>query len=197
MPTEVKGVVEARKILRKLAPETLKAYNAQIAAPLNEITKAARSDVPGTIENLSRFTYPGYERKSRTGRNRAFPSFEANVVRRGLTYSLAKSRSNRTGWSSLVSLLNKSAAGAIIETAGRQNRYGSLQSKSNNPDAGRWFIENLNNGIGNLEQTGRTAKTSGRLMGRNLVEDQGKAKATILKVLDQVATQANAEIARL
>ena len=197
MPTEVKGVVEARKILRKLAPETLKAYNAQIAAPLKEITNAARGDVPGTIENLSRFTYPGYERKSRTGRNRAFPSFEANVVRRGLTYSLAKSRSNRTGWSSLVSLLNKSAAGAIIETAGRQNRYGSSQSKSNNPDAGRQFIENLNNGIGNLEQTGRTAKTSGRLMGRNLVEDQGKAKATVLKVLQQVATQANAEIARL
>jgi hypothetical protein len=197
MPTEVKGVVEARKILRKLAPETLKAYNAQIAAPLKEITNAARSDVPGTIDNLSRFTYAGYERKSRTGRNRAFPSFEANVVRRGLTYSLAKSRSNRTGWSSLVSLLNKSAAGAIIETAGRQNRYGSSQSKSNNPDAGRWFIENLNNGIGNLEQTGRTAKTSGRLVGRNLVEDQGKAKATILKVLDQVAAQANAEIARL
>ena len=197
MPTEVKGVVEARKILRKLAPETLKAYNAQIVAPLKEITKAARSDVPGTIDNLSRFSYPGYERKSRTGRNRAFPSFEPNVVRRGLTYSLAKSKSNRTGWSSLVSLLNKSAAGAIIETAGRQNRYGSSQSKSNNPDAGRDFIANLNNGIGNLEQTGRTAKTSGRLMGRNLVEDQGKAKATVLKVLEQVAANANAEIARL
>ena len=197
MPTEVKGVVEARKILRKLAPETLKAYNKEIAAPLKAITQAARNDVPGTIDNLSRFNYPGYERKSRTGRNRAFPSFEANVVRRGLTYSLAKSRNNRSGWSSLVSLLNKSAAGAIIETAGRQNRYGSSQSKSNNPDAGREFIANLNNGIGSLKQTGRTAKTSGRLMGRNLAEDQGKAKATILKVLQQVAGNANAEIARL
>ena len=197
MPTEVKGVVEARKILRKLAPETLKAYNKEIAAPLKAITQAARNDVPGTIDNLSRFNYPGYERKSRTGRNRAFPSFEANVVRRGLTYSLAKSRSNRSGWSSLVSLLNKSASGAIIETAGRQNRYGSSQSKSNNPDAGREFIANLNNGIGSLKQTGRTAKTSGRLMGRNLAEDQGKAKATILKVLQQVAANANAEIARL
>jgi hypothetical protein len=34
-------------------------------------------------------------------------------------------------------------------------------------------------------------------MGRNLVEDQGKAKATVLKVLEQVAANANAEIARL
>ncbi len=98
---------------------------------------------------------------------------------------------------SLVSLLNKSAAGAIIETAGRQNRYGSPESKSNNRNAGGDFITNLNNGIGDLERTGRTAKTSGRLLGRNLVEDQGKAKATILRVLDQVAAQANAEIARM
>ncbi len=164
---------------------------------LKEIVKQARMDVPGTIQNLSRFNYPGYERESRTGRNRAFPSFESNVVRRGLTYSLAKSRSNRSGWSSLVSLLNKSAAGAIIETAGRQNRYGSPESKSNNRNAGGDFITNLNNGIGDLERTGRTAKTSGRLLGRNLVEDQGKAKATILRVLDQVAAQANAEIARM
>ena len=52
MPVEVKGVVEARKILRKLAPETLKAYNAQISAPLKDITKSARNDVPGTIKNL-------------------------------------------------------------------------------------------------------------------------------------------------
>ena len=197
MPVEVKGVVEARKILRKLAPETLKAYNSQIAAPLKEITNEARKDVPQSFMRLGNFSYPGYDRKSRTGRERAFPSFVSNVVRRGLTYSLAKSRANRSGWSSLVSMLNKSAAGAIIETAGRQNRYGSSQSKSNNPDAGREFIANLNNGIGSLEQTGRTAKTSGRLMGRNLAEDQGKAKATILKVLQQVASNANAEIARL
>ncbi len=101
------------------------------------------------------------------------------------------------GWASLVSLLNKSAAGAIIETAGRQNRFGSSESKSNNPSAGRDFIENLNKGIGNLEQTGRTSKTQGRLLGRNLVEDQGKIQGTILKVLQQITAQANAEIARL
>jgi hypothetical protein len=197
MPVEVKGVVEARKILRKLAPETLKAYNSQIAAPLKDITNEARKDVPQSFMRLGNFSYPGYDRKSRTGRERAFPSFVSNVVRRGLTYSLAKSRANRSGWSSLVSMLNKSAAGAIIETAGRQNAYGSSQSKSNNPQAGRSFIDAMNSEVGRLSQTGRTAKTQGRLMGRAVVENQGRAQATILKVLDQVAAQANAEIARL
>ena len=138
MPVEVAGVIQARKILRKLAPQTLKAYDKEIAAPLKEITSAARSNVPGTIGNLRNFDYPGYERKSRTGRERAFPSFEANVVRRGLTYSLAKGKANRSGWASLVSLLNKSAAGAIIETAGRQRRDGGGDrcGQSGHRDAG-------------------------------------------------------------
>lgn len=197
MPTEVKGVVEARKILRKLAPETLKAYNAQIAAPLKEMVADARNDLPSSFQRLRNFSYPGYLRKSRSSRKRAFPSYEPNVVRRGLTYSLAKSKKNDSGWSSLVSLLNKSAAGAIIETAGRKNPYGDPDSQSNNVGAGRDFIIAVNNQAGVLKQTGKTRKTSGRLLGRTLVEDQGKAKATILKVLDQVAAQANAEIARL
>ena len=197
MPTEVKGVVEARKILRKLAPETLKAYNAQIAAPLKEMVADARNDLPSSFQRLRNFSYPGYLRKSRSSRKRAFPSYEPNVVRRGLTYSLAKSKKNDSGWSSLVSLLNKSAAGAIIETAGRKNPYGDPDSQSNNVGAGRDFIIAVNNQAGVLKQTGKTRKTSGRLLGRTLVEDQGKANATILKVLDQVAAQANAEIARL
>ena len=197
MPTEVKGVVEARKILRKLAPETLKAYNAQIAAPLKEMVADARNDLPSSFQRLRNFSYPGYLRKSRSSRKRAFPSYEPNVVRRGLTYSLAKSKKNDSGWSSLVSLLNKSAAGAIIETAGRKNPYGDPDSQSNNVGAGRDFIIAVNNQAGVLKQTGKTRKTSGRLLGRTLVEDQGKAKATILKVLEQVAANANAEIARL
>jgi len=197
MPVEVKGVVEARKILRKLAPETLKAYNSQIAAPLKDITKVARNMTPDSITGLANFTYPGYERKASIEGKRAFPSFVPNVVRRGLTYSLAKSRANRTGWVSLVSMLNKSAAGAIIETAGRKNPYGSPQSRSNNPRAGGQFISKLNDQIGTLEQTGQTAKTQGRLMGAALVENKGKAQTAVLKVLERVSKSANAEIARM
>lgn len=197
MPVEVKGVVEARKILRQLSPGILKEYNAQIASPLKEIARDARNMAPATFPNLSNFNYPGYDRKSAIPGRRPFPSYVSGVVRRGLTYSLAKSRANRTGWVSLVSMLNKSAAGAIIETAGRRNTYGSSQSKSRNPDAGNQFIAAMNLEIGTLKQTGQTAKTQGRLMGAALVENQGKAQSTILKVLDQVARVANDKIARL
>ena len=197
MPVEVKGVVEARKILRKLSPDVLKQYNAEIATPLKDITKEARSMTPNSFENLSNFAYPGYDRKSNVQGRRPFPSFVPTVVRRGLTYSLAKSRANRTGWVSLVSMLNKSAAGAIIETAGRKNVYGSAQSRSNNPNAGSQFIAAMNLDIGTLKQTGTTAKTQGRLMGAALVDNKGKAQTTVLKVLERVAKTANEAIARM
>ena len=197
MPVEVKGVVEARKILRKLSPDVLKQYNAEIATPLKDITKEARSMTPNSFENLSNFAYPGYDRKSNVQGRRPFPSFVPTVVRRGLTYSLAKSRANRTGWVSLVSMLNKSAAGAIVETAGRKNAYGSAQSRSNNPNAGSQFIAAMNLDIGTLKQTGTTAKTQGRLMGAALVDNKGKAQTTVLKVLERVAKTANETIARM
>jgi hypothetical protein len=197
MPVEVKGVVEARKILRKLSPDVLKQYNAEIATPLKDITKEARSMTPNSFENLSNFTYPGYDRKSNVQGRRPFPSFVPTVVRRGLTYSLAKSRANRTGWVSLVSMLNKSAAGAIVETAGRKNAYGSAQSRSNNPNAGSQFIAAMNLDIGTLKQTGTTSKTQGRLMGAALVDNKGKAQTTVLKVLERVAKTANEAIARM
>ena len=197
MPVEVKGVVEARKILRKLSPDVLKQYNAEIATPLKDITKEARSMTPNSFENLSNFAYPGYDRKSNVQGRRPFPSFVPTVVRRGLTYSLAKSRANRTGWVSLVSMLNKSAAGAIVETAGRKNAYGSAQSRSNNPNAGSQFIAAMNLDIGTLKETGTTAKTQGRLMGAALVDNKGKAQTTVLKVLERVAKTANEAIARM
>lgn len=197
MPVEVKGVVEARKILRQLSPGVLKEYNAQIAAPLKMIAKDARSKATDDIPGLSNFSYPGFDRKSAIKGRRPFPSYVPGVVRRGLTYSLAKSRANRSGWVSLVSMLNKSAAGAIVETAGRRNTYGSSKSRSRNPNAGSQFIGALNLEIGTLEQTGQTAKTKGRLMGAAVVENQGKAQAVVLRVLDQVARVANEKIARL
>jgi len=197
MPVEVKGVIEARKILRQLSPGILKEYNAQIAKPLKVIAKDARFKAPNEIVGLRNFNYPGYDRKSIIEGRRPFPSYVPGVVRRGLTYSLAKSRANRSGWVSLVSMLNKSAAGAIVETAGRRNPNGRAQSKSKNPNAGQQFISALNTDIGGLKQTGKTAKTQGRLMGAALAEDQGQVQATVLKVLDQVARVANQKIAGL
>ena len=148
MPVVVEGAVGFRKALAKLAPDIKKELDKEVRDALKPIITDARSKVPASAPGgLTNYNYPGYERKSRTGRKSGFPSYDAKAIRKGLTYSLGTKRFN-AGFVSLFTLFNKSASGAIIETAGRANPGGNPRSKSNNPDAGRRFIGAMNGVVG-------------------------------------------------
>jgi hypothetical protein len=111
---------------------------------------------------------------------------------------------------SVARLLNKSAAGGIIETAGRQNLNGrskthqitvnkrynptkvtvssSKDSQSNNPDAGRQFIRALSNSeVGPLKQYGRTRDTRGRLLFAAWYEQQNRVMPLVVKAYEKAA----------
>ena len=185
MPVVVEGIVGFKKALAKLAPDIKKEMDAEIRAALKPIITDARSKVPANAPGgLFNYNYPGYERKSRTSRKRAFPDYDSKAVRKGLTYTLATRRIN-TGFVSLFSLLNKSATGAIIETAGRANPGGDPRSQSNNPDAGRKFIGAMN-GIGALKDySGRGQMSTGRLLYAAYARNQGKALDATMKAIDK------------
>jgi hypothetical protein len=82
---------------------------------------------------------------------------------------LTPTKPNRQGWSSSVSIHNKTAGGAIYETAGRKSGI-----------TGR-FTPRLS---GNLAGSGKMA---GRAMFKAYKEDEGKAKAAIVKALEAAA----------
>lgn len=188
MPVEIEGIVEVTRAMRKLAPDILKEMQAELRPLLRETTNAAKAKLPAEMGyDLRNFNYPGYDRKSRTGRSRAFPSYDVSDVRKGLTYSLAQSRPNRSGYVSVARLLNKSATGAIMETAGRKGLYGSNRSQSNNPDAGASFIRGLSNDVGGLKQYGRNDKTKGRLLFAAWYEKQNRLMPKILDAYDKAA----------
>lgn len=188
MPVEIEGIVEVTRAMRKLAPDILKEMQAELRPLLRETTNAAKAKLPAEMGyDLRNFNYPGYDRKSRTGRSRAFPSYDVSDVRKGLTYSLAQSRPNRSGYVSVARLFNKSATGAIIETAGRKGLYGSNRSQSNNPDAGASFIRGLSNDVGGLKQYGRNDKTKGRLLFAAWYEKQNRLMPKILDAYDKAA----------
>jgi len=85
----------------------------------------ARSKVPNQIDGLSGWQDQGKEVVSRTaGKVRGFPKYNPDIIRKGLTYSLGRSRRNYSGFVNTYRLLNRSAAGAIYETAGRKNPQG-------------------------------------------------------------------------
>jgi len=187
MPVEIKGIVEISRAMRKLAPDIMRELQNEVRPLARETVTKARVKLPATMGyELRNFNDPGYERKSRTGRTRAFPSYNAVDVRRGLTYSMGQSRSNRSGYVSLLRLLNKSAAGGIIETAGRDNLYGSRKSQSKNPDAGGHFIRALSNSeVGPLKQYGKNNKTRGRLLFAAWYETQNRLMPQIVAAYDK------------
>lgn len=187
MPVVVEGIVGLRKALNKYAPDLRKELDAQVKAVLKPIIADARAQVPET-SILSNWNNPGYIRASRTGRKEGFPSYDARVIRKGLTYSLAKKKNNRSGFVSMFTLLNRSRQGAIIETAGRKSgNQGDSRSQSNNPNAGAQFIGAMNQIGGLRDFAGKGRMTTGRLLYAAYDRNQGKALDAIMKALDETA----------
>lgn len=190
MPVVIEGVVGLRKALGKLAPDIKKELDKEVRAALKPIIADARGHVPSSAPGvLINWNNPGYDRKSRTSRARAFPSYDGKAVRKGLTYSVAPSRMRGTGFVSLFTLLNKSATGAIIETAGRKNPGGSPNSKSNNPNAGKTFIGSMN-GIGALrDYSGRGQMSTGRLLYAAYARNEGNALNAALQAINKAQNE--------
>lgn len=162
MPTELQGANNLRKALKKFAPDLAKETRDEMVGFLKPIVKKARGFLPSNDEMPSGFV----KHEVKTAR---FPMYDAAEARRGIGYKLTPTKPNRQGWSSSVSIHNKTAGGAIFETAGRKSGIGGK------------FTPRLQ---GTLTGSGKMA---GRAMFKAYDEDQGKAKAAIIKALETAA----------
>ena len=162
MPTEVKGANALRKALKKFAPDLAKETRDELVGFLKPIVKKARGFLPSNDEMPSGFV----KHEVKTAR---FPMYDAAEARRGIGYKLPPTKPNRQGWSSSVSIHNKTAGGAIFETAGRKSGI-----------TGRFSPQMP----GTLAGGG---KMPGRAMFKAYKEDEGKAKAAIVKALEAAA----------
>jgi hypothetical protein len=184
MPIRVEGVNKVKRALRKFDPDLYKEMNREIGGELKGIANEAKMSVPQSF--LSGAMDKGDVNVSRSTRRRAFPVYNSSSIRKGLTYSLARKAGNTRGWTAAYSLLNKSAIGAIAEIAGTKHPYGDPRSQSNNPQAGRQFIEALDREFGSIKPVG---KGRGRLMYAALNANQGKARDAILRAIETAANK--------
>lgn len=202
MPVELQGGVGLRKALNEYAPELAKETQKEIAGHLRKVVNRARGFVPATSP-LS-----GWGNEVGEWEYRAF---DAGAIRKGLGYSTSPSRPNKRGFRTLAQIFNKSAAGAIYETAGRKNpqgqpvgggtytyrprgvvltgtrAIGKENNRSWNPNAGRQFIDALPPLVDSQQSNSagrRTRKTKGRLMFRAWAEDQGRTTAAVVKAIE-------------
>ena len=82
-------------------------------------------------------------------------------------------------------LLNRSAAGAIIETAGRKNFNGASDSQSNNPQAGAHFNRSIQGTYGGFKSIGNRREDKGRLLYAAFYKDQGKVIDAVFKAINK------------
>jgi hypothetical protein len=199
MPAEVKGVIELRKALNKFAPDLAAELTKEITGSLKVIQASARGFVPNAApgglynwnENSSGRKITAKTSMFRTfnteGRLRLFPLYDASTIKRGIVYRTGYGKPNSKGFRSLFRVRNKSAAGAIYETAGRKNPGGDPASKSNNPNAGARFVQQ--GPIYGRKRNGQDMR--GRLIFRAWEKDEGKQTAAIFRAIETAQNKLN------
>jgi hypothetical protein len=212
MPVELDNAVALSKALKQYAPELAKETQKEIAGHLRKVVNQARGFVP------SDSPLSGWGNATGIWEYRAF---NAGLIKKGLGYSTTPTKPNKRGFRSLATIFNKSAAGAIYETAGRKNPQGlppaqrvkkyrngkfitewqtdRTVNKSANPNAGRQFIGALPPLVDSQQSNSagrRTRKTKGRLLFRAWANDQGKTTAAVVKAIqasnEKVVKKSNA-----
>lgn len=195
MPTEVVGALALRKALRDYAPDLATELRKEVAAALKPVVTRARGFVPNDSSVMS-----GWQRRSFS--ESKFPMYDSNVIRKGISYKTSPSRANNRGFTSLAAIENKSALGAIVETAGRKNPEGQpwvgpgknvtqkRYSHSINPQAGAQFNKNLGPIYGQKKTSGIGDKR-GRLIYRAWEETNGKVIASYFKAVENVTAKFN------
>ena len=183
---EIRGNADLRKALRQFTPDLEKQLKKELAIALKPVVKKARGFVPSESPMSGWAARPFTEAR--------FPFFNSRTITRGIVYSTGVSKRNRNGFTSMARIINKSAAGAIYETAGRKNpngqpwvgRKGSGSSKgvsrSVNPNAGATFIANLDPLVSSL-------KGRGRLIYRAWAQSRGVAEGAAMKAIDKATSE--------
>lgn len=171
MPTEVTGALELRKALKEYAPELAKESQKELAGVLKPLVRDARGFLPTNTEAPS-----GWLKREGAKGRWANRYYDQAIARKGITYSASPTQANKKGFRSLATVYNKSAAGAIYETAGRKSGV----TGNFTPKLG-----------GQLKGQGQ--KMTGRAIFRAWAEDQGKTKAAVIKAIENT----NEKVARI
>jgi hypothetical protein len=161
MPVKLQGAVALRKALAVVEPTLAKEVSKEIASFLKPVVATARGFMPNNEAAPS-----GWLKRPNAGGRWANRSYDMQEARKGITFKSTPSKPNRNGFSALASIFNKSAAGAIYETAGRKS---GVTGKFT-PKLGGQLV-------------GKGQKMTGRAIFRAFEDDRGKAQDGVVKAI--------------
>jgi len=169
MPAKVVGALALRKALKKFEPDLAKEVSKEITSFVKPIARNARGFLPSNEDAPS-----GWLKRDNAQGRWATRYYDKSEASRGITYKTTPSKVNSKGFRALASVMNKSAGGAIYETAGRKSG----------------ITGNFTPKLGG-EIKGRYPKQSGRAIFRAFEDDAGKATAGVLKAIEAAAAKFN------
>ena len=189
---EIRGNSDLRKALRRFTPDLEKTLKTELRIALKPVVTRAKGFVPNNDEIMR-----GWQARSFS--ESTFPFYESSTIKAGIGFTTGVSKINANGFSSMARIFNKSAAGAIYETAGRVGvpqpwvgpKAGGVSkkvSRANWEGAGEQFISNL-------EPLTSSVKGRGRLIFKAWAASRGVAEGAALKAIDKATTQFNARTA--
>jgi hypothetical protein len=161
MPVKLQGAVALRKALAVVEPTLAKEVSKEIGSFLKPVVTTARGFMPSNEAAPS-----GWLKRPNAGGRWANRSYDVAEARKGITFKSTPSKPNRNGFSALASIFNKSAAGAIYETAGRKS---GVTGKFT-PKLGGQLV-------------GKGQKMTGRAIFRAFEDDRGKAQDGVVKAI--------------
>jgi hypothetical protein len=182
LKVEIRGNADLVKALRAFTPDLEKQMRKELQAALMPVVKKARGFVP------TESPMGGWQARSFS--EARFPVFNYQTITRNIVLENKVSKRDRNGFSSIARIINKSAAGAIYETARRPQEWvgssasGSSKgvSRSVNRNAGKQFIKNLGPVTSSL-------KGQGRFIFRAWAESRGVAEGAANKAIDTATRQ--------
>lgn len=216
MPVVLSGVNRTLRALSLFNVNAAREVSSKVQAAVKPVVRKARGYAP-VLAPLS-----GWGKPVGKWENKVYNSW---TIRDGIGFSTKPTKPNKNGFSYTAYIFNNSIAGAIYETAGRKSPNGRKQaplkrvytnagtpsaqysgrmirsgtknqSLSDNPNAGKQFINALGKIYKAPRKTGQVGrlgrKQNGRLIFRAWGEDQGKVLGAVASAYSRVAKDFNA-----
>lgn len=193
----IQGLNNTISAIERFAPDLKKQLDREVKGILSKVVEEARGHIPFDIHPS------GWARENKNasligplqqGQSRGmFKRFDAAKAKAGIKATTPTSKSSSTGFRNSYGVIQRDAAGAIFETAGRgskASRARTRASRSTNPTASQDFIQAVEKYYGVLPTSKGLGQDKGRALIRAVDDNKKSAQRAIFEAVKNAESKA-------
>ena len=197
----IQGLNNTISAIERFAPDLKKQLDKEVKGILSKMVTEARGNIPFDIHpsgwarqnNNANLVGPLQQGQSRG----LFVRFDAAKAKAGITAVTPTSKSSATGFRNSYGVIQRNAAGAIFETAGRgskASRARTRASRSTNPTASQDFIQAVEKYYGVLPTAKGLGQDKGRALIKAVDDNKKSAQRAIFEAVKNAEQKAQARM---